>query len=34
KIHIIINGKFVFTGGKEVANLIEKNGFEGFQDDA
>jgi Fe-S cluster assembly ATP-binding protein len=34
KIHILINGKIVFTGGKEVADLIEKNGFEGFQDDA
>ena len=34
KIHILINGKIIFTGGKEVADLIEKNGFEGFQDDA
>ena len=33
-VRCLSSSKIVFTGGKEVADLIEKNGFEGFQDDA
>ena len=29
-VHIFINGSIVQSGGPELANEIEKNGFEGF----
>lgn len=32
-VHVLKHGKIVYTGGKEIVDIIEKDGFDKFPED-